>query len=292
MRSVEVLKVDAFTNRPYRGNPAGVVLDAEDLGDGEMLQLARELNTSETAFVFPSRKADLRIRFFAPSGEIPLCGHATVAAFHALAEEGLVPIREGVNRFRQETGAGVLGVEVTVTEGRVERVSMEQRPPRLLSTEVDTGRMARLLGTESRHLAGPPCAVSTGLPVLLVGLKSLKKLSSLRPDMAGLKVLCKGEGLAGVHCFTTETLSPEARVHARFFAPALGIPEDPVTGTANGALGAYLAGGRDLEMACEQGYSVGRPGLVFVEVRARGGRMRVRVGGSAVTVLRGDMLVG
>jgi PhzF family phenazine biosynthesis protein len=287
--------VDAFTDRPFAGNPAGVVPDAAGLSPEEMRAIAGEVNSTESAFVLPPEGpgGDLRVRFFTGRGEVPLCGHATIAAFHLLAELGRLPFREGAVRLWQETRVGVLPVDVRRLEEGFS-ITMTQGRPAVLPAVVSRREAAETLGLpEGRLLDLPIEAISTGLPTLLVPLKTLSDLEGVRPLREEVAALCEREGLAGIHAFTLETLEDASHARARFFAPLLGIEEDPVTGTANGALGAYLVRhGPSQEgevLLFEQGHALGRPGTVRVIVPP--GDAPVLVEGSAVTVMKGEVLL-
>lgn len=320
-RSCPFRIVDAFTAEPLAGNPAGVVPDAAGLSDEEMQRLAREVNASETAFVLPPsgegapagvgagasagarEGADFRLRFFTPRREVDLCGHATVAAFHVLAEEGRLhrPPGSATVLVRQETRAGILPVEVRFDGECVAAVMMGQSQPRFRPFPGDPAEVARILGVDRAAIADDPSdnglamvLAYTGLWHLLVPIRNLVLLGELRPDQSRLAALNTGLGADTTHVFTLETLAPDATAHARSFAPALGVNEDPQTGTASGALGAYLVArgkapaGQRLVM--EQGHEMGRPGQVWVEVDP--GLAGVRAGGPAVVVARGEFLLG
>lgn len=305
VRRVAVRQVDAFTAEPFSGNPAGVVADAVGLAEVEMQRIAAEMNLSETAFVLPPAVAgaDVRLRFFTPRQEVDLCGHATIAACYVLAQEGRVP----GGMIRCETRAGVLPVEVRWSGGAVSAVIMGQAPPRFRPFAGPLGEVAAALGVPAEEIeaAGIPVGIaSTGLWHLLVPLRRLDTLMSLAPDQRRLLALNRELGVHTTHVFTLETVDRSATAHARAFGPAVGVAEDPQTGTASGALGAHLvasgvvtpAGGL-VRMIMEQGHGLGRPGRIMVEVEAvpapAGGAepVAVRVGGPAVTVMEGFFLL-
>jgi len=274
--------VNAFTDRPFKGNPAGVVLDADDLDERAMQDIAAELKCSETAFVMESRQADLRVRFFSPAKEVDLCGHATIAAFHAMTEMGF--IRK--NKLTMETKAGVLGVEI-----RDEGVFMEQSNPVFREVNIDRREIADALNVDESDLSDLPVeAVSTGLFSLNVPVKHLKTMREMKPDFDRVGKVCEKSGVGSLFAFTFETLSEDCFVHTRCFAPLYGVNEDPVTGTANGALGAYLKKHELLEndvYKSEQGYEIGKEGTVVVDVS---GDM-VKVGGKAYIAMQGTLEV-
>lgn len=313
-RRVAFRQVDAFTDQPFAGNPAAIVLDATGLTDDEMQAIAREMNLSETAFTLPPTRPDAfrRVRFFTPQAEVDLCGHATVATFFTLAELGILrpaptPAGNPIAVAVMEANAGLLPVEVHWESGRPATVMMGQAAPQFRPFEGDRAALAGILGLDSADLAdaGSPADAGslpielayTGLWHLIVPVSSLAVLHRLSPDMDRLAALNRALGVHTTHAFTLETVAPGATAHARAFGPAVGVREDPQTGTASGALGAYLvargavAPGR---LLLEQGHVLGRPGAIRVEVEvdaasADGAIGAVRVGGRAVTVMSGDV---
>ncbi|MGD2068859.1 MAG: PhzF family isomerase, partial [Gemmatimonadota bacterium] len=273
MRRYEVHQVDAFTTEPFTGNPAGVVPHADGLSEREMQAIARELNNSETAFVLrpDGPDHDVRVRFFTPTTEVPSCGHATIAAHYVRAVEGGLPSCTVV----QKIGAGILPVAVE-RRGPDYRIEMTQGTVELggplSGRRRDEIVEALGLGPEELDPRCPVQVVSTGHSKVLVGLRSLERLHALEPDLAGLARISREIGCNGYFAFV---LTPEDDVlaHGRMFAPAIGIPEDPVTGNANGPLGAYLvehglAAPEDgvLSFRARQGEAMGRPGVVEVTV--------------------------
>ncbi|WP_435185038.1 PhzF family phenazine biosynthesis protein [Halobellus sp. EA9] len=288
MDTRRALLVDAFADEPLAGNAAGVVPAAGDLSEEQMRAIARELAVSETAFLRPSTTADRRLRYFSPSQEVDLCGHATIATYAHLHEAGEVEPGERT----VETNVGVLDVEVEA-DGTV---WMSQDRPRVERVEVDYDRLGTALGIDPAALrdvgADAPVAVaSTGLPFLIVPVNFLENLSRADPDPDAVETLTDEHDVAGVYAFTFDALEGDSTLHARAFAPSLGIPEDPVTGTAAGACGAYLreVGAFDDfpdEMVFEQGHFLDRPGRIRVEAKTE-----VRVGGRGVTSFDGRLAV-
>lgn len=282
------LLVDAFTDTPFSGNAAGVVPDARGLAESQMQAIANELGASETAFVLASEAADLRLRYFTPTTEVSLCGHATVASLAHLARED--ELDSGDHAI--ETGAGVLDVEIA-DDGRVWLTGAD---PTVREVAVDADRIADVLGIElsAREAVSelPVAVASTGLPFLIVPVGYFADVREADPDLPAVEALADEVGAAGVYLFTFETVSADATLHARAFVPGAGVPEDPVTGTASGAAGAYLYrmdafDEMPAEMTFEQGHAVGRPGRVSVRVEDEG----VRVGGRAVTALDGEVTI-
>ena len=304
----EASLVDAFTTEPLAGNAAGVVPDAGGLTDEQMRAVARELSVSETAFLRPSTGADRAVRYFSPTTEVDLCGHATIASHARLFEQG--DIQAGTHAL--ETNVGVLDIEVT-EEGRV---WMTQNEPTIHEVEESYDRIGEALGCDPNTMRDvgadlPVAYASTGLPFLVVPVNFLEGLGGMNPNPAAVEALADDHDAAGVYAFTFDTLDADATVHGRCFVPGVGIPEDPVTGTASGACGAYLDrfaafddGGGSVEdraiseeddehgtpdeMLFEQGHYVDRPGTV--RVRAAGGGAP-SVGGDAVTSFTGTISV-
>jgi trans-2,3-dihydro-3-hydroxyanthranilate isomerase len=306
--------VDAFTDRPFQGNPAVVVPQADGLTDFQMQQIAREVNCSETAFVLTAAtpEADFRLRWFTPTQEVDLCGHATIAAFHALAQEGRFNLSQGVTQILYiETRSGVLPVTVDWTEVRpwiwltLPGCSFEALAPDL------TQQLATILGLSTPP---PPTAVKDSLNQdVLIPIPHLYELQALSPNMSELACLGKQEGWRGVCVYTTETVEPESAAHSRFFAPQSGISEDPVTGSVSGPLalllhqralqegessGQALSAQNPLEQSgpvrsptssptyrFEQGDCLGRSGRLIIELRGE----VAKLGGQATTVLRGEI---
>ena len=286
--------VDAFTTEPLTGNAAGVLPDAAGLNESQMGAVAAELGASETAFLLPSDEADRRIRYFTPTQEVDLCGHATIASHALLADDGTIEAGE----HTLETNGGVIDVEVT-DDGVV---WMEQHAAEVEEIdEADLGyrRLAEALNVDPAALTDigadlPLARASTGLPFLVVPVNFLEHLGKMAPDMTAVEELTDEFDATGIYAFTFDTLEADSTLHGRMFAPGAGVPEDPVTGTASGAVAAYLDRFGAIEtdeMTFEQGEYVDRGGRVHVEVPAAPTVDGVRVGGRAVTALDGSLLV-
>lgn len=286
---IRVRLVDAFTTEPFAGNAAGVVPEADGLTDAQMQAIADELAASETAFFRESDDADRRIRYFTPTTEVDLCGHATIASHAHLLEDGVV--EPGTHTL--ETNVGVLDVEID-EDGTV---WMTQDAPEIREVELDYERLGDALGIDHAALedvgADLPLAVaSTGLPFLVVPVNFLEHVSAMDPDFTAIEAISEEVDAVGIYAFSFDALEGDSTLHGRMFAPAAGVPEDPVTGTASGATGAYLReieafdGEFPEEMRFEQGHFVDRPGYVRVRIGDE-----VRVGGRAATALDGELRV-
>lgn len=282
---IKVKKVNAFTNSTCGGNPAGVVLHSPNLTDKQMSYISKKLMVSETAFVFPSTKADFKLRFFSPELEVDLCGHATIATFFTMALENYFP--EKNNKIvTQETKAGILPVNIYFSDdGVINRVMMTQRKPILKDIYLDILKIVDSLKISKEKIDErlPKQIVSTGLFTLPICIKSFDTLKKIKPDFNKIKKICNDLGVGSFHLFTFETIENASVYHARNFSPTYGVNEDPVTGTANGAVCFYLLKNRIIQennLLCEQGDIIGRPGRVFVEIN----KNIVKVGGRAKVV--------
>ena len=285
MRARRLFQVDSFTRTRFEGNPAGVVLDADGLDDGTMQAIARELNNPETAFVFAPVSADhdVFIRYFTPVTEVPICGHATIAAHFVRATvldlpSGTVRQRSGIGVLPIEIGNGD-GYRVTMTQGRAE-----------LGAVLENGLVERTcaaLRLDRRDLDSLPIQlVSTGSRKIMVPIRSGRRLDSLEPDLPAVSALTRDLHATGIFAFTFDTGRTDVLTSCRMFAPLIGIPEDPVTGNGNGPLGAYLLNHGIIgsgEFRSLQGKAMGRPGIVRVQVAGRPGAIEyVKVGDEAV----------
>lgn len=296
MPDYQIKIVDAFTRRRYAGNPCGVVTDAAGLSDGAMQNIARELNLSETAFVFPSGRADFRVRYFTPAKEIPLAGHPTIATMHTLVEEGRIDLSQGARRVVQELSIGVLPVDIAYDDAGEVRVLMTMARPEF-GRRLDRSVFAQALGIRAEDMLPgvPPQVVSVGTPQAMVPVRSIEVLRRLKPDFQHLSDLEEMEHYFSAHVFAVEALEPGNRAHARHFAASAGVSEDPVTGSATGGMAAYMWKYGLIREHCysvEQGHIMGRPGIVDVEVDGDGDEPTgVRIAGTAITVLRGSITV-
>lgn len=288
--------VDAFTTKRFTGNPCGVVARADGLDESQMQQIARELNLSETAFVLPSTVADIRVRFFTPARELPLAGHPTIAVMHTLVEEGRIVVNEDGTRIVQELRVGPLPVDLARGDDGSVRVTMTQARPEFLQ-RLDRDVIADALGIDVYDIlpGANPQVVSTGTPQAMIPVRSIDVLKRLRPDFQRLSELEAEGDYYGSHIFALEAFDAAHRTHARHFAGSSGIPEDPVTGSATGGMGAYLWRHgllREPRFFAEQGHIIGRPGIIEVEVEADGDQPTgIRISGSAVTVIKGTIMV-
>jgi PhzF family phenazine biosynthesis protein len=282
-------QVDVFTARPFFGNPVAVVFDADDLSDEQMLKIANWTHLSETTFFqqpSPNSGADYRLRIWTPGGELPFAGHPTVGSAHAYIERGGARLNPDV--MRQECGAGVLAIR-TEGEGSESLVFAETPEAKFVhdfstSVEAISAALGAPVATET-----PPASFDNGPVWLFTPLESSAAVAALNPDMLAVARLSRDFSLTGIAAFAL-TGKPDAAVHIRAFAPAFGVPEDPVTGSANGSLPSYLERfglldrtGR--EYVAMQGMELGRDGRVHVRTDGR----RTEIGGQCVTVIEGEI---
>ena len=279
--------VDAFTDRPFGGNPAGVVLlgDAPFPSEGLMLQVAAELRYSETAFVRRLSATEYHVRYFTPAAEVELCGHATVATFALLHRLGLAD-----GRCLCHTLVGNLAVEAG------ERVMMQMARPRIVETIADTEEIYKALGlnfsivnSQLSILDLPVQVAYAGLNDIMVPLPDVSSLNALQPDMEAVAAITKEHATTSFHVFAIAKDGYTA--HVRDFGPLYGIPEESATGTANAALTHYLAVNGVIpqqgDFAFLQGEAMGRPSVVATRIDADG---TVYVGGTAAVVAEGELL--
>lgn len=265
-------QVDAFTDKPFRGNPVAVVLDGEGLDAAEMQHIARWTNLSETTFLLPSKVADYRLRIFSPTHELPFAGHPTIGSAHAALEAGIVKGR----KIKQECGAGVL--ELTVDDGviYVRSPAVKLAPLESIPSKVGI-----------RLAPGAALLRADVGPVWLTGeVSDAAALAALKPDMSALAEWSTLLNASGVTVFAK---SGEAgcAFHVRSFAPAHGIPEDPVCGSGNICVAAWLRHFKraPASYAARQGMQLGRDGRVHMRVSAEA----IELGGRAVTCVEGAL---
>jgi trans-2,3-dihydro-3-hydroxyanthranilate isomerase len=283
-----VYQLDVFTDKPLAGNPLAVITDGDGLSSRQMQAIAREMNLSETVFVQKptGNRALARLRIFTTTRELPLAGHPVIGTWFLLALLGVVPAQEGSVHVLQQTGAGILPVDIAFHEGRPVRVAMTQKPAEFRPARIDRGALARALGLGPRDIDSslPLEYVSTGIFSLQVPLRRRALLQRIEMNPPALRKLVRDPG-AVVYCFA---LAGGNTAYARGMMP---LSEDPATGSAAGALGAFLVHQGRLKLATpleiHQGIEMLRPSRIRVEVLAQHGKLVPRVSGTAVPVLEG-----
>ncbi|MBW8366293.1 MAG: PhzF family phenazine biosynthesis protein [Arenimonas sp.] len=290
MRRRDFLQLDVFAHRPGTGNPLAVVLDAQDLDTATMQAFANWTNLSETTFVLPPRdpSASYRVRIFTPRQELPFAGHPSVGTAHAVLEAGLAQARDG--RLVQECGAGLLPLQVQ-GDGPARRISV--RAPRGQAIAAHAGHLAALEAALAGRARGAllPALIDNGPQWWVVELADEAQVRTMAPDLAAITLLTGATGAVGLAVFGRSAPGSAHALAVRAFCPADGIPEDPVTGSANAAIAAWLhhndaLGALGREFMASQGREVGRDGQVHIRVDADGDAW---VGGSTQTVIRGAL---
>ena len=292
MKSIKVYHYDAFSKKPNKGNPAGVVLNGDDLTETEMQDLAFKVGFNETAFPIASDRADLRIRYFSPKQEMELCGHATMATIYALKTNGWL---ENKTELTIETNAGVLPIRITKNEQKEIHITMKQALPQFKKFEGSTYDLAKAIGIEEVDFDDelPIMYGSTGAWTLLIPIKSLDIFNKMEPNNKVFSSILNEIPNASVHPFCLESYYEEADMHGRHFSSTFsGTIEDPVTGTASGVMGAYFAkyikkeSDMPINLIVEQGQEMNKDGQMIVNVAENN---EIEITGNAVYVKEIDI---
>jgi PhzF family phenazine biosynthesis protein len=279
---VRFKQVDVFTRVPFLGNPVAVVLEGRGLSSEDMQRVAAWTNLSETTFVLPpsSPAADYRLRIFTPRAELPFAGHPTIGSAHAVLEAGVA--KPNVGRLRQECGAGILDLNVDAD-------TLWLDAPSATHTAVGHSDLPALEKAIHSRFKGTPLVINVGPRWLVAELSGADAVAALEPDMPLLAELSNRLEIGGVTVYGAASDGRSA-VHVRSFAPAHGIPEDPVCGSGNISVAAYLQmsgqGSRfGPRYTARQGMHLGRDGQV--SIRFEDGK--IFLGGSAVTCVEGTL---
>ena len=283
-------QVDVFSNKLFGGNPLAVFLNGENFKEDQLQQVAREMNLSETTFVFPSSHPDAHfdVRIFTPGKEIPFAGHPTLGTAFVLKYSGL---------FTNKTNKLILNFKGGLISVHLQKdgiIMMETPAGKILKTISNTKEIADTLGLKPKNIEPnlPIQIVTTGFPALLVPIESIGAMKEIILDLALLKPLLREEKADMIYPFTRQTFDQENSIHARGFAPFIGIPEDPGTGSVASALGYYLneKNSKEKRIIIEQGYEMKRPSNIFVEIDDVEGRTNeIRVGGKVRLVFKGTL---
>lgn len=295
MPAYSLYQVDAFTTRPLRGNPCAIVFDCGDLSDEVMQAIAKEMNLSETSFVWRMDDGRFRARYFTPAEEIPLAGHPTIATIYALIDSERLKLESDYLKLSLVLRDGPVDVEVFAKDHKVERVVMSQRKPRFLTT-YRSSEVLPAFGLDKSDLLPNTLiqTVSTGTPQLMIPIKNLDALRRAALDLEKYASLREAGDFFSPHLFCLQGVENGAT-----FARDFGLPpdtlEDPFTGSATGGMAAYLWHYGLIDsptFIAEQGHWMSRPGQAYVEVVGpRDDIQTVKVGGAAVTVLKGELKI-
>lgn len=303
MRQLQYRIVDVFTDRMFGGNPLAVFLNGRGVRDTEMQALAREMNLSETTFILPPADPanNFRVRIFTPGRELPMAGHPTIGTAFVLAREQMLPAGGETVTLRLEEKVGLIPVRLEMKDGAPDKIWMTQPRPIFGPVFPNADTVAEMLGIDPAGLRNdlPVEVVSCGLPFLFVPVRDLATMRrlSLNRDL-GRRVLESLEA-QGVFVFAMEVENAHSTVHSRMFAPDLGIPEDPATGSASGPLGSYLvrygvvSAQPKASIVSEQGIEMGRPSFIHIEITQEANEItEVKVGGETVFVGGGEIELG
>jgi trans-2,3-dihydro-3-hydroxyanthranilate isomerase len=295
MPTYPFMQVDAFTTRPLGGNPCAIVFDCADLPDATLQAIAKEMNLSETSFVWLMDDGRFRARYFTPAEEIPLAGHPTIATVFSLVETGRLKMEGDYLKIPLVLRDGPIDVEIFAKGGQVERVVMSQRKPQFLRTYAP-GEILPVFGLASADLLPGTSiqTVSTGTPQLFVPVRGLDVLKRIRLDVEAYIALRARGDFFSTHLFCMQGVE-HGDTFARHFVTPPDLVEDPYTGSATGGMGAYLWHYNLIQsptFIAEQGHWMSRPGAGVVEVVGpRDDIETVKVGGAAVAVLKGELII-
>lgn len=289
-----IFQVDAFSNKPFAGNPAGVVPKAEGLSSADRQKIASEMSLAETAFISQIDAQTFDVKFFTPTEEVDLCGHATIASFFTLASKRYIPpIDEGVKKVVQRTNIGDLPVYITYKKGIPEMVYMVQGAPKRYGGVKDLDKLLASLALKREDIGiegfemGPEI-VSTGLRDILIPVKSEAILNRMKMDKTAFIEVSKENEVIGAHIYTIKDWEYPL-IKARNVAPAVGIDEESATGTSNGALMFLLSDEKIIKghkMLVRQGEILGRDSDIYCEMKDH----QIFVGGTARIVIEGILL--
>ena len=294
MTAYPFMQVDAFTTKPLSGNACAVVFDADSLDAATRLAIAKEMNLSETAFVVHSDIADFGARYFTPAEEVPLAGHPTIATIYALIDSGRLKLEDPLTTLSLELKVGPIPIEIRSERGQVSQIIMSQKKPEFLRRYRAEDVLPVFGLSPDDALPNVPIqSVSTGTAQLMIPVRGLEVLRRIVLNIPAYAALRKQGDFFTAHLFCLEGATSLGQTFARDFVLPPDLIEDPFTGSATGGMGAYLwhYGLIDTPtFIAEQGHWMGRPGHAYVEVVGRREDIEtVKVGGQAVTVLRGEL---
>jgi len=284
--------VDVFAERKYAGNQLGVFPDAGSLSDAQMQQFAKEMNYSETTFILSAERPNggYDVRIFTPDREVPFAGHPTLGTAYIIQQE---IIGRPVDKVVLNLTAGQIPVTLGYGQDGSDQLWMRQKEP-AFGAQIDAGTLSEVLKLQEADVDDRYSIeeVSTGLPFLIVPLKSLDSLKRIRVDTDKSLKLVESLSAKAILAFCPQTHEQQNDICARVFAHHYGVPEDPATGSANGCLAAYLVKNRyfgqsHIDLRVEQGYEIGRPSLLFLKAEEHGGNIDVFVGGRVIKTAKG-----
>ncbi len=292
---VNIFQVDAFSAKPFGGNPAIIVPNAKRISETDMQKIANEMNVTETAFIHQLDDDIFKVRYFTPLCEVDLCGHATIAAFYTMANMGYIkPIQNGRKTSTLVTNIGKFPIELNYKDGKVDYILMEQNEPKSYGTVEELNEIISALNLDIDEIGVgdeyySPEIISTGLKDLIIPVRKKEVLDSIEIDSCSLAASCRKLNIKRVHVFYLPDKNSD-KVYARNFAPLVGIDEEPATGTANGALIYYLKKNKLItsnKITSLQGELLKRPSEIYCFIEEHKGSYKVKVGGNANIVMEG-----
>jgi trans-2,3-dihydro-3-hydroxyanthranilate isomerase len=296
MPNIPFLILDVFATEKYTGNQLAVFLDAGDLADVQMQQIAREINFSETTFVTNSAPVNggYNTRIFTPTTELPFAGHPTLGTAFAIQQE---IVKDAVEQVNLNYQVGQIPVDLNYLNGEPDILWMHQQQPHFYDA-VDVEMLAAVIGVnptdiDSRYPIEP---ISTGLPFIIVPLKTLAAVSRAKLNLDLYARSVANLPAQAILVFCSETIDPNRQLHVRVFTECFGIPEDPATGSANGCLAAYLAkyqyfGSPILDITVEQGIEMGRSSLLYLRANYTPTNCPVSIGGKVIKIAKGEFML-
>jgi trans-2,3-dihydro-3-hydroxyanthranilate isomerase len=304
MPNIPFLILDVFATGKYTGNQLAVCLDAGDLTDVQMQQIAREINFSETTFVTSKQPVNggYNTRIFTPTTELPFAGHPTLGTAFAIQQE---IVKAAVERINLNYQVGQISVDLNYLNGKPDILWMHQQQPKFYDA-VDVEMLAAVIGVSSTDIDAryPIEPISTGLPFIIVPLKTLAAVSQAKLNLDLYNRSVADLPAQAILIFCAESIDPQRQLHVRVFTECFGIPEDPATGSANGCLAAYLAkhqyfGSTNIDITVEQGIEMGRASLLYLRANYTpvGGASPlenscpVSIGGKVINIAKGEFIL-
>lgn len=291
--------LDVFTDQPFGGNPLAVFPDASELSQEQMQRLTKELNLSESVFLLKptNMEADVKMKIFTPGMELPTAGHPSIGTAFLLLNEGIIKPKS-TNHIILEQGIGNIQVNYEKENDQFFNIMMQQPLPTFEQTFKDKNLVASLLSINDTEIEDDfPCRiVNCGNAFLMVPVRSLASMGKLKLNNELFYQILDEIKLTGIMAFSLETSAPNILTHSRMFAPHLGVPEDPATGSAHGPLASYLFNYQMTEMRTlstgEQGIEMGRPALIKMQIEQKEGKIdKVLVGGSSIIMGKGEIRI-
>jgi trans-2,3-dihydro-3-hydroxyanthranilate isomerase len=296
MTNIPFLILDVFATGKYTGNQLAVCLDAGDLTDVQMQQIAREINFSETTFVTSSEPVNggYNTRIFTPTTELPFAGHPTLGTAFAIQQE---IVKDAVERVNLNYQVGQIPVDLNYLNGEIDILWMHQQQPKFYDA-VDVELLAAVIGVSPTDVDAryPIEPVTTGLPFIIIPLKTLAAVSQAKLNLDLYNESVANLPAQAILVFCSETIDPNRQLHVRVFTECFGIPEDPATGSANGCLAAYLAkyqyfGSSNIDITVEQGIEMGRSSLLYLRANHTPTNCAVSIGGRVINIAKGEFIL-